>query len=1214
MVESIHPFLRTMPLKIVPMIFLAALILLLWSPSGAQAIGDCAASATRTAVPPGVATTERECTTAPADGIDASTNLLAILYNAPTGETPHIRHTGDGGEIHILGGTVNLPSTGTAGAAVSLISTAGDALRITSATDTDIRNRITTSESHAIQASSSAAASIFMTLAGSSRAESADGSALSVTTTAAGAIDIDINGGTYESLGALGTGHAVIELESVSGTIALDIASGAEVQGNGGRAARALLLTTSGAATVTNAGSITGRMFGSAGGVSFTNQAGGRFVGRFTLGAGADSITNEGDFTLTGDVDFGGGTDILTLDDDNSRFILDFSDTAAVGTDEEIDVAGLEEIHIDGGTLLFRLQGLARSPNPQTFIMNENTLDLGSVLYDIVEGNLEITLERGSIPESGFFPLIAGTALLTPQGAARLTSRLGVVAIGTDLLGNDFLGIQLQNRQICGGSIVTGTPAGVEASDILSSRYARCASTTDDAYQRGIIVNTDEVALVYDTDITGTPYIRHTGNAGEILFLQGRITLPSTSSSGAAVSVVGDAGRRGTLHILTAANTMVQNMRTADGSHGISASSQAGNIVLDISGSSSTVGGSSSAISAITFGRSSTITANLLGGRHSATGGQDASAAVVSLQGVLGVITLDIGPRAFLQASGSALRAIHLVTDGTTTTTHRGVTLGDYLGSDGADVFRNSGFFQGLFGSGAGNDRLENLENAVLTFNRGDANFGSGNDDVLINHGFLTIDVRNVGDEEISMPGLERFVQNGGFIRFVLPEIRGDLNEITTPLDLVSAVPTFTSGRLDILTAAVPLPEGGFIPLIKGARILEDTDISGLSSPYGVLQIRLRGGDFVIGINLDPPTARPVTVDPDATQIDPDNPIFPPPDPDDPFFNPPTPTPPGGPTTVINGYDTITQTAYSSHRAFSKQLLDAECAPLEQRNYCVWGDIGGRFLRHRAKNRLRYNEDTTALYFGARTFWKNAMLSSAIGYENTEFDIQTPDQTPESSAEGNRFLGAFELRSRDNLFFDLFDLDLQLRATYTELKYSRRNSPTDVPRDASPNVTSYAASLGGETVLYYDADRDWSMTHRLEAGAIFTSVGRFFETGGTGAFYVEPKDHTIYHVQPSTQLNYVFYKGTQGILKTSLALGVDAVFNRSKAEINATSEGRRFTSKSSLDDVFFDAGVGITFRHASMPSALVQIAYEGGVSSDADTQFHRINARLSFAF
>ncbi len=155
--------------------------------------------------------------------------------------------------------------------------------------------------------------------------------------------------------------------------------------------------------------------------------------------------------------------------------------------------------------------------------------------------------------------------------------------------------------------------------------------------------------------------------------------------------------------------------------------------------------------------------------------------------------------------------------------------------------FRNFGVFTGSLEMGGGADLITN--GGVMTLNAA-SDFGGG-DDKLANGGLLVIDHAANGSRQMEIANLNHFTQNrGGRLRFRLDFTR-PLPEV--PLLHIGAAETiFAASAIEIAAQAGHVPTTGVLPLMTGAGIAEDLDISGLSSAFGT--IRLAGHTLSIAL------------------------------------------------------------------------------------------------------------------------------------------------------------------------------------------------------------------------------------------------------------------------------------------------------------------------------------------------------------------------------
>ena len=856
-------------------------------------------SETRARVMLGSATRQVLCDSSTANayssGISASASAssLAILYDASATGTSFIRHTGSGGEIHIMQGTIVKPADDTVGAAVSVITAMADAIAITTASGTSVSNEDTDAGNHGIHASGGGAVS--MAIAGSTSAQGAS-DAIRANATGASAIDIDIDGGTHTTTGAQtdtgGSESAIVNLIGGSGAITLDIASGATVQVKDS-ARRAIRVSSSNAAAttmrgvgsgswtgnrITNRGMITGDFLSGAGDDLFENASGATFTGAFEMGAGDNEILNEGTLTLDGASVFGDGNSDALINQGSGILVIDaaaaiagFAEWSAPGPgatnayeNGELFRVGnllLEVTAEEGSQALTDLNALGTAPMASasgvsavnaielteldSFTMTSGILRFvfdfshddplpvsasAALLYldeataTFTAGTIEIVAASGStFPSSGsVIPLIGhGSGL---SGVGGLTSPHGALSIVNGVLQIALFSSYCDDNR----SGMVSSPT-----DGIASLRVPC----DNILTAGISESADNLAILYTAGVnTGmaTPFIRHTGQGGEIHIRAASdpITKSSTLADGAAVSVI--TGEADAIAITTASGTSVSNADADAGNHAIHASG-GGAVNMAVAGSTSAQG-ASDAIRAEATG-SSAIDIDIDGGTHTTTGTQTdtvgSETAIVNLIGGSGTITLDIAAGATV-GSSSALtrRAVRLSTTGTTTTSNAGSLYGVFMGGAGADSFTNSLTFSGSLSLGGGNDAIMNAAAGTMTLTAS-SDFGGGTNDSFENRGTLAIDHDGAGDAQISLTSLQSFTQTSGTLRFRL-DLSGSL-PTTALLALGGANSiTFTEGAIDIAPTAGMLPTSGTLILISAASLPDNTDIDGLFLAGGV--------------------------------------------------------------------------------------------------------------------------------------------------------------------------------------------------------------------------------------------------------------------------------------------------------------------------------------------------------------------------------------------
>ena len=841
-----------------------------------------------------------------ADATDDELALLNARAAAPTealamslgitsiGATPFIRHTGDGGEIHITAGRIVKPHSNTLSAAVSVVSSAAQPIAITTAAGTTVSNQREISppqfvagqtyslgdfivgtgglymlfagpatqmfstelafvgssnvrlamlselpqNQHAIYAENTG--NISLKIAGSTSA--AQGAAIRARYTGgfSGArdrlIDIDIDGGTHTAQAADGRGLNVISVTVDNVEFpTLGITQRPLLPVEVDIASGATVGSRSRSSTSSPAIKIETR-----GRIRITNR-GTIFGGIESLdsteqGGASDVVINEGIWHLKGSTDLGRNGPVDRAPGGRPGAILDLGDMIENRGElviRENDVfANLETFIQTSGTLRF----VSSSPSTGGFLRLTGevaTFTAGTILLETGEAlGTGDTIDL--ITWAGFSSLttIERTALV-----GRLTSPVGALAIS-----GTILQLTPSGNLICGQIPGTRTPT----SPVLpgaATLQATCGSAEDNLYSSGISASVANLALIYNSPAAGTLFISNNGNGGvEIHVNQGTIAADSTQDATGAVRLAQGSGTDA-IRLTTAAGTTVSHAGTSSGSHAITAAGS-GDIFMEIAGSSSAMG-ASDAIRAFADG-SSAIDVDIDGGTHTTTGTQGTTGDVVNLVGADGTIALDIASGAIVGASdGVSRRAIRFVTMGATTSTNAGAVYGAFVGAAGADSFTNSGIFAGTFTTNAGGDAISNSGTMTIA---SDADFGDDADS-LINTGILAFDYA-ANTETIDLTALETFTQTSGTLRFIVDSsslpTSGTAALLHFPAQGTSGL-TFTDGVVELI------PQGGgafpannvVIDLISSdsTRLLPSDIATTLTLGVGVLGALSRSSD-----------------------------------------------------------------------------------------------------------------------------------------------------------------------------------------------------------------------------------------------------------------------------------------------------------------------------------------------------------------------------------
>ncbi len=836
-----------------------------------------------------------------ADATDDELALLNARAAAPTealamslgitsiGATPFIRHTGDGGEIHITAGRIVKPHSNTLSAAVSVVSSAAQPIAITTAAGTTVSNQREISppqfvagqtyslgdfivgtgglymlfagpatqmfstelafvgssnvrlamlselpqNQHAIYAENTG--NISLKIAGSTSA--AQGAAIRARYTGgfSGArdrlIDIDIDGGTHTAQAADGRGLNVISVTVDNVEFpTLGITQRPLLPVEVDIASGATVGSRSRSSTSSPAIKIETR-----GRIRITNRGtifGGIESSDATEGGASDVVINEGIWHLKGSTDLGRNGPVSRVpipgfDDDDHINLGDTIENRGELVIRENDVfPNLETFIQTSGTLRF----VSSSPSTGGFLRLTGevaTFTAGTILLETGE----------ALSSTDTIDLINWPGFTSSTDISGLSSSLGTLAVS-----GTVLQLTLTSDLVCGQIPGTRTPT----SPVLpgaATLQVTCGSAEDNLYSSGISASVANLALIYNSPAAGTLFISNNGNGGvEIHVNQGTIAADSTQDATGAVRLAQGSGTDA-IRLTTAAGTTVSHAGTSSGSHAITAAGS-GDIFMEIAGSSSAVG-ASDAIRALADG-SSAIDVDIDGGTHTTTGTQGTTGDVVNLVGEDGTIALDIASGAIVGASnGVSRRAIRFVTTGATTSTNAGAVYGAFVGAAGADSFTNSGIFAGTFTTNAGGDAISNSGTMTIA---SDADFGDDADS-LINTGILAFDYA-ANTETIDLTALETFTQTSGTLRFIVDSsslpTSGTAALLHFPAQGTSGL-TFTDGVVELI------PQGGgafpannvVIDLISSdsTRLLPSDIATTLTLGVGVLGALSRSSD-----------------------------------------------------------------------------------------------------------------------------------------------------------------------------------------------------------------------------------------------------------------------------------------------------------------------------------------------------------------------------------
>ncbi len=1161
--------------------------------------GDNFAFRGTSAVAPGTSTFHVICDDIRTGGIAESETGLALLYTAAVNETmvtPFIRHTGQGGEIHIRSGSdpITKPA-GTDGAAVSVITAMADAIAITTASGTSVSNEDTEANNHAIHASGGGA--VNMDIAGSTSAQGMS-DAIRAEATGNSAIDIDIDGGTHTTTGAQGSSSAIVNLIGETGTITLDIASGATVGASSALTRRAVRLsTTTGATTTTNAGSLYGVFMGGAGADSFTNSL--TFSGSFSPGGGNDVITNAsaGTMTLTANSDFGAGNADSLIN--QGTLVIDHA--AEGGT---VSISGLETFTQTSGVLRFRLDLSGSLPTTALLALG------GATSITFTAGAIDITPSAGgTLPTSGMLSLVSANSLPDNTDISGLS--LAADVFGELTISDNALRFTFAASDTTYG----GDNFAFSERTAISPGTSTLQVSLDDIRMGGIDVDETGLALLYEAaaDAEATPFIRHTGAGGEIHIRSGSDPIAKPAGTdGAAVSVI-NAGADA-IAITTASGTSVSNEDMDAGNHGIHASG-GGAVSMAIAGSTS-ARGASDAIRAEATG-SSAIDIDIDGGTHTTTGAQGASSAVVNLIGGSGTITLDIASGATV-GSNSALtrRAVRLSTMGATTTTNAGTSIyGVFMGGAGADNFMNSGVFGGSFSLGGGNDAITNSASGTMTLTA-NSDFGAGNEDSLVNQGTLVIDHAANRNSQINIMGLERFTQTSGTLRFRIDFTTRPTGSANAILNIGDAAVVFTAGTVEIMVVGGSAPTSGdSIPLIRGTRIMGDTDLGSLRLASGVSgDLGAAGGILLITFPAPPP----VNPNPTPTPNPNPTPTQPP--------SPPTPLTPeeaerAGFMAALEGYEALLQTGWHADRSFGQSLRSQSCDGylVGDRRWCVWGDTGGRFTSHAPSGGADYDETVYALTMGAHLARGGWFMTAGGAFERSALEASSASVSVKAESGVNRILGGARIGSRGGRFPWGVDLEAQLR-----VGYSLQSTETDfggnfTTSESSSNLLTVSASGGVEKRSLIGAGRmglpewlgDVSLTSYGELGVVSRSLSAFSVMRDASALEVSSASGATGFGRLSIEARTA-HETRYGYVMPHLGAGIDFFLGDPAVSMEGRSGGTPpYSADGSQAPALMDIGFGGSYRRGDLE---LDFSYEGSFALTGETNLHNLVFRLNYAF
>ena len=402
-----------------------------------------------------------------------------------------------------------------------------------------------------------------------------------------------------------------------------------------------------------------------------------------------------------------------------------------------------------------------------------------------------------------------------------------------------------------------------------------CDSTDGLRAASDISVTADKVAIFYrGTQAGGTGNVRsisNTGSGGEVHIESGSVARTDTGDATSVDAVTLSNTGTDVLRFVLASGASVSNADTTAGSDAIVVSASNGEVSLSLAGDTSAVGGEAIRVFAaqdvdidvtggthtspnsviwVSIGDSGAVDVDITGG---VLYGGSSSAAVIALQGISGVDTLDIGSgvvvcRGSYSASacnpGASGLAVSLSKEsgsqaGSVTFKNAGSIFGGISTSTtvtSAITNESGGAIVGSFIGGAGSDVVTNAGIWTLAEN---FDFG-GSTDSFTNSG--TFIVHYTGTTLV-MNNLESFTLNsGGTLRFSLANNTLPSHAL---LNIGGATPIL-SGTIEVFTRDVSdLPHSGSLALITGTSLSGSTDFSnlriasGISGSFSVVNRRL---------------------------------------------------------------------------------------------------------------------------------------------------------------------------------------------------------------------------------------------------------------------------------------------------------------------------------------------------------------------------------------
>jgi outer membrane autotransporter protein len=270
----------------------------------------------------------------------------------------------------------------------------------------------------------------------------------------------------------------------------------------------AILLASTGGATVTNSGSVGGSPSGlaldaaSAGATALTNQSSGSINGRITLGGAADTFSNAGVFTTQGNNDFGAGSDTFT--------------NAASGT---ITLAGATAFaNLESFTQNGRINLNAFTLSGSGDFINAGTLDTGGNAglagFTALSNSETLDLAAGTFTAPPGVFTNSGT-ILADEGASRITGQSDFVNTGVIDLQEGAVGDTLtinSSFSASGSSALLIDYGGSSADTLVITGTASGSTIVDVRYAGGGLIDVDGILVVDSSSSTADAFVL--GNVG----------------------------------------------------------------------------------------------------------------------------------------------------------------------------------------------------------------------------------------------------------------------------------------------------------------------------------------------------------------------------------------------------------------------------------------------------------------------------------------------------------------------------------------------------------------------------------------------------------------------------------------------------------------------------------------------------------------------------